>query len=86
MADYTGVFVVGEAICESVSQTRVAAVVAGTGLHPRLEAQEHASQAPARLIRNGQARNAMRVEFPARFFDRLVRTTTGEQGRMTFST
>lgn len=64
----------------------MAAVEAGTGLYPRLEAQERASQAPARLIRNGQAHRAMRVKFPARFFNRLVRTTTGKQGRMIFPT
>jgi hypothetical protein len=48
------VFVVGEAIGESVNQTRMAAVAAGTGSHTRFEEQNRASQVPARLIRNGQ--------------------------------
>ena len=86
MADYVNVFVGGEAIRGSVSQKRLAAVAAGTGSHPRLEAQERASQITARLIRNGQAYRAMRVKFPGRFFNRLVRTTTEKQGRMTIST
>ena len=64
----------------------MAAVAAGTDLHPRLEAQDHASQIAARLIRNGQAHRAMRMKFPARFFNRLVRTKTGKRGWMTFST
>jgi len=34
----------------------------------------------ARLVRNGQARRAMLVEFPARFFNRFARTTTGRHG------
>jgi hypothetical protein len=63
-----------------MSQIWIAAVVAGTGSQPRFEEQDRASQIPARLIRNGQARHAMRVEFPARFFTRLARTTTGRQG------
>ena len=36
--------------------------------------------ATARLVYNGQARRAMLVEFPARFFNRLARTTTRRQG------
>ena len=50
MADYVDVFVVGEEIRESGSQTRVAAVVAGTGSKLRFEEQDRASQVPARLI------------------------------------
>jgi hypothetical protein len=76
VADYVNVFVVGEAIRESVNQTKVAALVAGTDSQPRFEGQDRASQITARLFRNGQAHRAMRVEFPARFFNRLVRTTT----------
>jgi len=80
VAAHLPVFVVGEAIHEPMSQTRIAAVVAGSGLQPRFEEQDRASQITARLIRNGQARHAMRVEFPARFFNRLARTTTAKQG------
>ena len=65
---------VGAAIREPMS--RRAAVVAGTGLQSRLEEHDHASQSAARLFRNGQARHAMRVESPARFFNRLGHTTT----------
>jgi hypothetical protein len=72
--------VVGAAIRERMSQIWIAAVVAGTGSQPRFEEQDRASQITARLIRNGQARHAMRVEFPARFFNRLARTITGKQG------
>ena len=73
---YVNVFVIGEVMRESMNQTMVAAAVAGTGLQPRFEEQDRASQISARLFRNGQAHRAMRVEFPARFFNRLVRTTT----------
>jgi hypothetical protein len=38
------VFVVGEAIRESVSRTKVAAVAADTGSQPRFEKQDRASQ------------------------------------------
>jgi hypothetical protein len=72
--------VVGAAIREPMSQTRIAAVVVGSGLQPRFEEQDRASQITARLIRNGQAHHAMRVEFPARFFNRLARITKGKQG------
>jgi len=72
--------VADEAISEPMGQAGIAAVVAGTGSQPRFEEQDRASQIAARLIRNGQARHAMRVEFPARFFDRLAFTTTGKQG------
>ena len=65
---------VGVAIREPMS--RLAAVVASTGSQPRFEEHDHASQTAARLFRNGQARHAMRVEFPARFFNRLGHTTT----------
>jgi hypothetical protein len=78
--------VVGAALREPMSQTRIAAVIAGTGSQPRFEEQDRASQITARLIRNGQAHRAMRVKFPARFFNRLTRTTTGKQCRMIFST
>jgi len=80
VAAHLPVFVVGEAIHEPMSQTRIAAVVAGSSLQPRFEEQDRASQITARLIRNGQAHHAMRVEFPARFFNRLARTTKGKQG------
>ena len=80
MADDVNLFVLGEAIRESVSQTRMADALAGTGLHPRFEEQDRASQITARLIRNGQARRTMLVEFPARVFNRLARTTKGRQG------
>ena len=80
MAAHLQVFVVGAAIREPMSQTRIAAVVAGSGLQPRFEEQDRASQITARLIRNGQAHHAMRVEFPARFFNLLARTTKGKQG------
>ncbi len=58
----------------------MADALAGTGLHPRFEEQDRASQITARLIRNGQARRTMLVEFPARVFNRLARTTKGRQG------
>ena len=77
---YGQAFVVGEAIREPISQTGIAAVVAGAGSQPRFEERDHASQTAARLIRNGQARRTMFVEFPSRFFNRLARTTTGRQG------
>ena len=38
----------------------------------------------ARFIRNGHAHRAMRVKFPARFFNRLARTTTSTQGLRSF--
>ena len=69
-----------EAIREPMGQTRIAAVAAGTGSQPKFEKQDRASQITARLIRNGQRRHAMRVEFPARFFNRLAPTTTDKQG------
>jgi hypothetical protein len=56
------------------------AVVAGAGSQPRFEERDRASQIIARLIRNGQPHHAMRVEFPARFFNRLARTITSTQG------
>jgi len=80
VAAHLQVFVVGAAIREPMSQTRIATVVAGSGLQPRFEEQDRASQITARLIRNGQAHHAMRVEFPARFFNLLARTTKGKQG------
>lgn len=63
-----------------MSQTGLAAVVAGTGSQPRLETHDRASQIVARLVCNGHARRAMRVEFPARYFNLLSPTTTGRQG------
>ena len=72
------IFVVGVAIREPMN--RRAAVVAGTGSQPRFEEHDHSSQTAARLFRNGQARRAMLVEFPTRYFNRLARTTTGRQG------
>ena len=86
VAAYVKVFVVGAAIRKPMSQTGIAAVVAGIGSQPRFEEQDRASQITARLIRNGQAHRAMRVEFPARFLNCLARTTTGKQDRMIFST
>jgi hypothetical protein len=80
------ILVVGAARDEPMSQTRIAALSTGTGSQPRFEEQERASQITARLIRNGQAHRAMRVKFPARFFNRLTRTTTGKRCRMIFST
>jgi len=80
------VLVVGAARHEPMSQARIAALVTGTGSHLGFEEQERASQITARLIRNGQAHRAMRVKFPARFFNRLTRTSTGKQCRMIFST
>jgi len=68
VAVYVKVFVIGGAILESMSQTGIAAAVAGTGLQPTFEEQDRASQISARLIRNGQSHHAMRVESPARFF------------------
>jgi len=70
-------FVVDAAVRESVSQIGMAAVGANTGSQPRVDQQNRASQAPARLIRNGQARNAMRVEFPARFITDLFAPQQG---------
>jgi hypothetical protein len=55
-----------------MSQARIAALVTGSGSQPRFEEQERASQITARLIRNGQAHRAMRVKFPARFFNCLT--------------
>jgi hypothetical protein len=72
------IFVVCVAIREPMN--RRAAVVAGTGSQPRFEEHDHSSQTAARLFRNGQARRAMLVEFPTRYFNRLARTTTGKQG------
>ena len=69
-----------EAIRELMGQARIPAVAADMGSEPRFEEQDRASQITARLIRNGQARHAMRVEFPTRFFNRLARTTTDNQG------
>ena len=71
---YVKFFVVDAAICEPMSQRGLPAVVAGAVSQPRLEERDRASQITARLIRNGQAHRAMRVEFPARFFNRLART------------
>lgn len=73
-------FVLGEAIRESVSQTRMADALADTGSQPRFEEHDRASQSAARLIRNGQARRAMLVGFPTYFFNPLARTTTNRQG------
>ena len=86
MTDYVNVFVVGEVIRESVSQTRAAAVIACTDSQPRLEEQDRASQMTARLFRNGQSHHAMRVEFPARFLNPLARTTARGRGRVMCST
>ena len=36
--------------------------------------------ATACLVHDGQARRAMLVEFPARFFNRLIRAATGSRG------
>jgi len=80
------VLVVGAARHEPLSQTRIAVLATDTGSHLGFEEQERASQITARLIRNGQAHRAMRVKFPARFFNRLTRTSTGKQCRMIFST
>jgi len=55
-----------------MSQTRVTALATGTGSQPGFEEQERASQITARLLRNGQAHRAMRVKFPARFFNCLT--------------
>ena len=70
---------VGAAIREPLSDTRMAADIAGTGLQTRFGKQDCASQIAARLIRNGQAHRVMRVEFPERFFNRLARATTCTQ-------
>jgi hypothetical protein len=78
------VFVVGAAIRESMSDTRMAADIAGTGLQTGFEEQNCASQIAARLIRNGQAHRAMRAEFPERFFNRLALATTNTQDRTIF--
>lgn len=77
---------VGAARHEPMSQTRIGALVTGTGSHLGFEEQERASQITARLIRNGQIHRAMRMKFPARFFNRLTRTSRGKQCRMIFST
>ena len=77
MAAYVKVFLVDEALCEPMSQTGPAALVAGAGSELRFEDRNRASQITARLIRNGQAHRAMRVKFPARFCNRLACTTTG---------
>jgi len=74
------VFVIGAVMREPMNQTGIAAAVVGTGPQPTFEEQDRASQITARLIRNGQSHHAMRVEFPARFFDRLAFTTTDKQG------
>lgn len=68
MLVYVKVFVNGAVMREPMNQTGIAAAVAGTGLQPRFEEQDRASQISARIIRNGQSHHAMRVEFPARFF------------------
>jgi len=81
VAAYVNIFAIGAAIREPMSQTRMAAVAAGTGSQPRHEEQNRASQITARLIRNGQAHRAMRVKFPARLSNRLDRTTKGKQDR-----
>jgi len=71
-------------IYDPMSQRGPPAVVAGAGSQTRFEERDRASQITARLIRNGQAHHAMRVEFPARFFNRLARTTTSTQGLRSF--
>ena len=65
----------GAVMREPMNQTGIDAEVAGTGLQPRFEEQDRASQISARLIRNGQSHHAMRVEFPAR----LAATTQLEE-------
>jgi hypothetical protein len=75
------IFQAGAARREPLSDVRMAADIARTGLQPKLDEQDYASQIAARLIRNGQAHRAMRVEFPERFFIRLARTTTSTQDR-----
>jgi hypothetical protein len=65
---YVKVFVIGAVMREPMNQTEITAAVAGSGLQPRFEEQDRASQISARLIRNGQSHHAMRVESPARFF------------------
>jgi hypothetical protein len=50
-----------------MSRTRPAAGSTGILLRPSIEGDDCASPITARLIRNGQAHRAMRVEFPARF-------------------
>jgi hypothetical protein len=80
------VFVVGEGIRGTIRHMRMAAAAAGTDSQTQFEEQDRASQIAARLIRNGHAHRAMRVKFPARFFNRLVPTTTGKPDRMIFST
>jgi hypothetical protein len=69
-----------------MSRTRSADGSTGIPLRPSIEEYDCASPITARLIRNGQAHRAMRVKFPARFFNRLTRTSTGKQCRMIFST
>ena len=86
MLVYVKVFVIGAVKREPMNQTVVAAAVAGSGLQPRFEEQDRASQISARLIRNGQSHHAMRVEFPARFLNPLARTTARGQGRVMCST
>jgi hypothetical protein len=61
------IFQAGAARREPLSDVRMAADIARTGLQPKLDEQDYASQIAARLIRNGQAHRAMRVEFPERF-------------------
>ena len=80
MAVYVKVFVIGAMMREPMNQTGIAAAVAGAGPQPTFEEQDRASQITARLIRNGQAPRAMLVEFPARFFNWLIRATTRRRG------
>jgi hypothetical protein len=72
---YMQILVVGGGLYESTRQTVIAVVAADTASDRRFGTHERASQIVARLIRNGQARRAMRVEFPARFFNCLAATS-----------
>ena len=81
---YVKFLLVEAVICDPMSQREPPAPVEGAGSQTRFEERDRASQITARLIRNGQAHHAMRVDFPARFFNCLARTTTNTQGRFIF--
>jgi hypothetical protein len=66
---YVKFLLVVAAICDPKSQRWPPALVAGAGSQTKFEERDRASQITARLIRNGQAHHAMRVEFPARFLN-----------------
>src|SRR5688572_3072987 len=69
----------------STSRRRSPSATAGAGSQTRFEVGDRASQITARLIRNGQAHHAMRMDFPERFGTVLLNynTSTGSADLLT---